>query len=86
MAASVFTGAHACEQLAMASADADDQAEADALLAQAGEVHPMTGFAMGLRTDGDVRVAMSFEDDDAARTDAETRATLAERTGPRAGR
>ena len=36
MAASVFTGAHACEQLAMASADADDQSEADALLEQAG--------------------------------------------------
>ncbi len=83
VAASVFTGAHACEQLAMASADADDQAEADALLEQAGEVHPMTGFAMALRTDGDIRVAMSFEDDDAARTDADTRATLA--SGPAPG-
>ncbi|KRF02610.1 hypothetical protein ASG88_04350 [Nocardioides sp. Soil777] len=83
VAASVFTGAHACEQLAMASADADDQAEADALLEQAGEVHPMTGFAMALRTDGDIRVAMSFEDDDTARTDADTRATLA--SGPAPG-
>ena len=83
VAASVFTGSYACEQLAMASADADDQAEADALLAQAGEVHPMTGFAMALRTDGDIRVAMSFEDDDAARTDADTRATLA--SGPAPG-
>lgn len=83
VAASVFTGSYACEQLAMASADADDQAEADALLAQAGEVHPMTAFAMALRTDGDIRVAMSFEDDDAARIDADTRATLA--SGPAPG-
>jgi hypothetical protein len=83
LVASIFTGGHACEQLAMASADADDQAEADALLERAGEVHPMTGFAMGVRTDGDVRVAMSFEDDDAARTDVESRATLA--SGPAPG-
>jgi hypothetical protein len=83
LTASIFTGGHACEQLAMASADPDDQAEADALLEQAGEVHPMTGFAMGVLTDGDVRVAMSFEDDDAARTDAQTRATLA--SGPAPG-
>ena len=85
VAASVFTGGYACEQLAMASADPDDQAEADALIARAGEVHPMTGFAMGLRTDGDVRVAMSFEDDDAARTDVETRATLAGGPAPGQG-
>jgi hypothetical protein len=83
LAASVFTGGHACQQLAMASADADDQAEADTLLGRAGEVHPMTGFAMGTVAGGDVRVAMSFEDDDAARTDVETRATLA--SGPAPG-
>ena len=46
-------------------------------------MHPTTGFAMALRADGDVRVAMSFEDDDAARTDAATRATLA--SGPAPG-
>ena len=83
VAANVFTGSYACEHLAMASADADDQAEAEALLGRAGEVHPMTGFAMGVGVDGGVRVAMSFEDDDAARTDAETRATLA--SGPAPG-
>jgi hypothetical protein len=83
VAAHLFTGGYACEHLAMASADADDQAEADALLEQAGEVHPMTGFAMGVRVGGDVRVAMSFEGDDAARTDAQTRATLA--SGPAPG-
>jgi hypothetical protein len=83
VAANVFTGGYACEHLAMASADADDQAEADALLERAGEVHPMTGFAMGVLLDGGVRVAMSFEGDDAARTDAETRAALA--SGPAPG-
>jgi hypothetical protein len=85
LSAGVFTGGYACERLAMASADADDQAEADALLEAAGEVHPMTGFAMGLRPGGDVRVAMSFEDDDAARTDVETRATLAGGPAPGQG-
>ena len=83
VSAGIFTGGYACQQLAMASADPDDRAAADALLEEAGEVHPMTGFAMGLRTDGDVRVAMSFEDDDAARTDVETRANLA--SGPAPG-
>jgi hypothetical protein len=81
--ANVFTGGYTCEHLAMASADADDQAEADALLERAGEVHPMTGFAMAVGLDGGVRVTMSFEDDDAARTDAETRAVLA--SGPAPG-
>ena len=85
LSANVFTGGYACERLAMASADPDDQAEADALLEGAGEVHPLTGFAMGVRAGGDVRVAMSFEDDDAARTDVETRATLAGGPAPGQG-
>ncbi|KRF35009.1 hypothetical protein [Nocardioides sp. Soil805] len=83
LAASVFTGGYACRNLAMAAADADDQEVADALVERAGEVHPMTGFAMGLRAGGDLRVAMSFEDDDVARADAQSRATLA--SGPAPG-
>ena len=83
VAANVFTGGYACAHRARAPAAADDQAEADALLERAGEVHPMPGFAMGVLLDGGVRVAMSFEGDDAARTDAETRATLA--SGPAPG-
>lgn len=83
LAASIFTGSYACRNLAMASADADDQAVADTLIERAGEVHPMTGFAMGLHAGGEARVAMSFEDDDAARADAQSRATLA--SGPAPG-
>lgn len=85
VAASLFSGGYACRHLAMASADADDQEVADTLLEQAGEVHPMTGFAMGLRAGGDLRVAMSFEDDDVARADAQARATLAGGPAPGQG-
>lgn len=79
----VFSGAHACEKLAMGQADPDDQAEAEALLRQAGEVHPMTAMAMTRQPDGGVRVVMSFQDEDTAREDAETRARLA--AGPAPG-
>ena len=66
-----------------ATPDAADQEQASDLLAAAGEVNPLTGFAMAREPGGDVRVAMSFEDDDQARTNADTRATLA--SGPAPG-
>lgn len=83
VAASVFTGDYACEKLAMAQADAGDQEQAEALLADAGGVHPMTGFAMSVQTGGRVRAAMSFESEEHAREDADSRAALA--SGPAPG-
>lgn len=83
LAASVFTGAYACEHLAMAGADETDQAQADELVRQAGEVHPMTGFSMAAQSGGEVTVNMSFESDDSARIDADSRAILA--SGPAPG-
>ena len=53
------------------------------LVEAAGEVNPMTGFAMAAQPGGDVRVAMSFENDDQARTNADSRAALA--SGPAPG-
>ena len=83
LAAAVFTGDHACEELAMSQADDDAQAEADQLVAAAGGVHPLTGFAMGLEAGGDVRAVLQVEDADDAPGDAEARSQLA--AGPAPG-
>jgi hypothetical protein len=83
LAAAVYDGAYACEELAMSQADEDAQAEADQLVAAAGGVHPLTGFAMGLRRGGDVRAVLQVEDADDAAGDAEARARLA--AGPAPG-
>jgi hypothetical protein len=83
LAAAVYDGGHACEKLAMSQADDDAQAEADQLVAAAGGVHPLTGFAMGLQPGGDVRAVLQVEDADDAPDDAEARARLA--AGPAPG-
>ncbi|SEB71281.1 hypothetical protein SAMN04489844_0901 [Nocardioides exalbidus] len=83
VAAAVYSGDYACEHLAMAQADDDAQAEADQLVAAAGGVHPLTGFAMGLLPDGDVRALLQVEDSDDAPDDADARAGLA--SGPAPG-
>jgi len=82
-AAAIYDGAHACEKLAMSQADDDARAEADQLVAAAGGVHPLTGFAMARLVDGDIRVVMQVEDEDDAAGDAEARAALA--AGPAPG-
>lgn len=82
-AAAIYDGAHACEKLAMSQADDDAQAEADQLVAAAGGVHPLTGFAMARLVEGDIRVVMQVEDEDDAAGDAESRAALA--AGPAPG-
>ena len=83
LAAAVFDGPLACSALAMGSADPADQDQARELIAAAGEVNPLTGFAMAVEPSLDVRVAMSFESDDQARANADSRATLA--SGPAPG-
>jgi hypothetical protein len=83
LSAAVYTGDFACKSLAMAQADDDDQSTADQLVAAAGTVDPMTGFAMGVEPDRKVTVAMAFETDDQARRNADTRAQLA--AGPAPG-
>ena len=83
LAAAVYDGDYACERLAMAQADDDARAEADQLVAAAGGVHPLTGFAMGALAGGDLRVVMQVEDADDAPGDAEARAQLA--AGPAPG-
>lgn len=83
LSAAVYTSDYACGALAMGQADATDQDQAEELIAAAGDLNPYTGFVMSVRSGGDVRVAMSFESDDQARTNADTRAVLA--SGPAPG-
>jgi hypothetical protein len=82
LAALVLSGANACTALAMAQADDTARAEADVLIDAAGAVSPLTAFAMGLAP-GDARVAMSFETEEQARANADSRAALA--VGPAPG-
>jgi hypothetical protein len=83
LAAAIYTGDHACGKLAMSQADPIDQEQATELVQEAGEINPVTGFAIGVRPGGDVRVAMSFESEDQARENADTRSSLA--SGPAPG-
>ncbi len=85
LTAVAYTGAYVCGELAMGSADPADQAAADELLAAAGEVNPMTGYLMAELPGGGIRVAMSFESDDQARTNADTRGALARGPAPGQG-
>lgn len=87
LAASLLTGANACASLAMTQADESAQAEADALLAAAGETRPYAALGTALLGGGEAgvaaRVAMVFETDDQARAEADVRAQLA--VGPAPG-
>lgn len=83
VSASVYDGPYACGALAMSQADATDEAEGEQLVERAGGVDPITGFAMSVQPDGNVRVALGFENDDQARHNAESRSALA--SGPAPG-
>lgn len=83
LAAAVYSGDQACGSLAMSQADDADRAQATQLIADAGEIHPVRGFAMAELAGGAVEVVLAFETDDQARTDADTRAALA--AGPAPG-
>ncbi|KRA38596.1 MULTISPECIES: hypothetical protein [unclassified Nocardioides] len=83
LSASAYTGDQACSALSMGGADPADRTRAAELIEAAGEVHPMTGFAIAAQPAGDVRVAMAFESEDQARTDADSRSKLA--AGPAPG-
>lgn len=83
LSASIYTGDNACAALSMGQADADDQALADRLVEEAGEVNPYTAFALSVQPGRDLRLALAFENDDQARTNADSRAVLA--AGPAPG-
>ncbi|WP_182524770.1 hypothetical protein [Nocardioides dongkuii] len=85
LTAALYRGSHACAELAMSQSDTDAQAEAEQLVTAAGEVGPYTAFAMGVQPDLDVLVALSFETEDQAEVNADSRAVLASGAAPGQG-
>ena len=85
LSASIYSGDYTCSALAMSHADPSEQEAADQLLADAGDVNPISSFAMSVQPDRHVRVVMAFETDDQARTNADTRLTLARGPAPGQG-
>jgi hypothetical protein len=85
LSSSVYAGDYACGALAMAQAGRTDRAQAEQLTSAAGEVNPYSAFAMSDEPDGTVRVGFEFADDTMARTNADTRATLARGPAPGQG-
>lgn len=90
LSAELYDGDYTCSHLAMANADSTDEAQGEQLIAEAGPVNPVLGFAMArLRADtgsaGDVRVAMAFADHGQAVANATTRAKLASGDAPGQG-
>jgi hypothetical protein len=83
LSASIYSGDYACVALAMTQADDADRVRAADLIDQAGDVSPLDAFAIAGLRGGDVRVAMAFENEEQARTNADTRAKLA--AGPAPG-
>ena len=85
LSAAVYDGDYTCSALAMGHADAADQAAGAQLLRAAGTVNPVAGFAMSVQPDRHVKVVMSFDGADQARTNADTRATLVRGPAPGQG-
>jgi len=85
LSAAVYTGDNACSALAMGTADAGDQAAAERLVQEAGEVNPVTGFALSAQPDGSIRAVLSFETEEQARANADSRSVLARGPAPGQG-
>jgi hypothetical protein len=75
--AMLWAGDFACEDLAMSSADEDDQATAEQLVADAGGVSPLSGLAMAMSSDRTLQVVGAFEDERQAEDNLRPRAKLA---------
>jgi hypothetical protein len=83
LSASIYSGDYACTALAMTQAADADRTRAAELISDAGEISPLTAYAIASLPGGSVRVAMGFESEEQARTNADTRAQLA--AGPAPG-
>lgn len=83
LSASIYAGEYACSALAMTQADDTDRVRAAELIEEAGEISPLLSYAIATLPSGQVRVAMGFDTEEQARTNADTRARLA--AGPAPG-
>jgi hypothetical protein len=84
-AAMVWSRDFACSDLAMSQADTDAQDQADALVAKAGGVTPLTGLVMAMGADRSLTVGEQFEDSGQARDNLRPRARLAVGEAPGRG-
>jgi hypothetical protein len=73
----LFASDFACEALSMGSADEEDQAVADDLIASAGGISPLAGVVVAMQPDRSMVVGMHFESDDQASDDLRPRVELA---------
>lgn len=86
VAAEVWTRDFACADLSMSQADDQDvENQADALIAEAGEISPLSGMVMSLDAGRNLAVSQLFEDVDAAKANLPTRAKLAVGEAPGRG-
>ena len=90
LSAEIYDGDYTCSKLAMGQADPTDEAQGQQLIAEAGKVNPVLGFAMAREPTsagkaGDVRVALAFADHGQAGVNATTRAKLASGDAPGQG-
>lgn len=85
VSAVLFASDFACEALSMASADEDDQALADDLVASAGGVSPLAGVVFALQPDRSMVVGMHFEESSQASDDLRPRTALATGEAPGQG-
>lgn len=85
LAAIYLAGDFGCSALAMSQADTDDEEVGDSLVRDAGKVNPYTGLVVSAQPGGDLRVSFGFESHEQARTNATTRARLAEGPAPGQG-
>jgi len=76
VAAFVWAGDFACEDLSMTSADEGDRSRADRLVAAAGGVDPLSGLLVGMQADRTLDVVMAFADDRQATANLRPRARL----------
>jgi hypothetical protein len=83
VSAQVFSGSYLCGALSLGHSDPTTEAQGHQLIAQAGKLNPVLGFALAEQTDRTVTVAMTFADHGQASTNADTRAKLA--VGPAIG-
>ena len=83
LSASIYSADYACVALSMTQADDADRTRAAELISQAGDINPYSAYAIAGLPGGDVRVAMAFDSEEQARTNADTRSQLA--AGPAPG-
>ena len=76
VAAYVWAGDFACEDLSMTSADEGDQSRADRLVAAAGGADPLSGLLIAMQADRTLDVVMEFADDRQAAANLRSRARL----------